>query len=132
MYTAEQWYPKTALAELLGVPVERVDDNRLYRALDELLPVLLHLLSHPDLAGPVNLAAPGAVSNAEFTAELARELHRPALAVVPPFVLEAAFGEMAQEMLLKGARVVPAKLLASGYEFRFPGLREALRAILNK
>lgn len=38
LYTAEQWYPKTALPELLGVPVERVDDNRLYRALDELLP----------------------------------------------------------------------------------------------
>jgi transposase len=38
LYTAEQWYPKTALAELLGVPVDRVDDNRLYRALDELLP----------------------------------------------------------------------------------------------
>ena len=38
LYTAEQWYPKTALAELLGVPVERVDDNRLYRALDQLLP----------------------------------------------------------------------------------------------
>ena len=38
LYTAEQWYPKTALPELLGVPQERVDDNRLYRALDELLP----------------------------------------------------------------------------------------------
>lgn len=38
LHTAEQWYPKTALPELLGVPVDRVDDNRLYRALDELLP----------------------------------------------------------------------------------------------
>ncbi len=38
LHIAEQWYPKTALAELLGVPVERVDDNRLYRTLDELLP----------------------------------------------------------------------------------------------
>jgi len=37
LYTAEQWYPKTALPELLGVPVECVDDNRLYRTLDELL-----------------------------------------------------------------------------------------------
>jgi transposase len=37
LHTAEQWYPKTALAELLGVPIERVDDNRLYRTLDELL-----------------------------------------------------------------------------------------------
>ena len=38
LYTAEQWYPKTALPELLGVPADRVEDNRLYRALDELLP----------------------------------------------------------------------------------------------
>ena len=46
LYTAEQWYPKTALPELLGVPVERVDDNRLYRALDELLPHKEALQSH--------------------------------------------------------------------------------------
>ena len=38
LYVSEQWYPKTALPDLLGVPVDRVDDNRLYRALDELLP----------------------------------------------------------------------------------------------
>ncbi len=38
LHTAEQWYPKTALPELLGVPVDRVDDNRLYRTLDQLLP----------------------------------------------------------------------------------------------
>ena len=38
LYVAEQWYPKTALPELLGVPASRVDDNRLYRALDKLLP----------------------------------------------------------------------------------------------
>jgi|SRR5665213_3991210 len=46
LYTAEQWYPKTALAELLGVPVERVDDNRLYRSLDELLPLKERLQVH--------------------------------------------------------------------------------------
>ncbi len=46
LYTAEQWYPKTALAELLGVPVERVDDNRLYRTLDELLPHKTKLQVH--------------------------------------------------------------------------------------
>jgi transposase len=38
LYISEQWYPKTALADLLGVPSARVDDNRLYRALDQLLP----------------------------------------------------------------------------------------------
>ncbi len=38
LHVAEQWYPKSAMAELLGVPAERVDDNRLYRTLDQLLP----------------------------------------------------------------------------------------------
>lgn len=46
LYIAEQWYPKTALPELLGVPQERVDDNRLYRALDELLPLKDQLEGH--------------------------------------------------------------------------------------
>ena len=46
LYTAEQWYPKTALAELLGVPIERVDDNRLYRTLDEVLPLKEKLQVH--------------------------------------------------------------------------------------
>jgi len=46
LYTAEQWYPKTALEELLGVPVENVDDNRLYRTLDELLPLKEQLQVH--------------------------------------------------------------------------------------
>jgi transposase len=46
LYTAEQWYLKTALAELLGVPVERVDDNRLYRTLDEVLRLKEQLQIH--------------------------------------------------------------------------------------
>lgn len=46
LHTSEQWYPKTALPELLGVPIERVDDNRLYRALDELLPHKAALETH--------------------------------------------------------------------------------------
>jgi transposase len=46
LYTAEQWYPKTALPELLGVPVEHVDDNRLYRTLDQLLPHKAALETH--------------------------------------------------------------------------------------
>ena len=46
LYISEQWYPQTALPELLGVPCERVDDNRLYRALDELLPLKDELEKH--------------------------------------------------------------------------------------
>jgi len=46
LYTSEQWYPKTALPEMLGIPAERIDDNRLYRALDELLPLKDQLEKH--------------------------------------------------------------------------------------
>jgi transposase len=46
LYTAEQWYPKTALPELLGVPRKHVDDNRLYRTLDQLLPHKAELEAH--------------------------------------------------------------------------------------
>jgi transposase len=46
LHTAEQWYPKTALPDLLGIPVEKVDDNRLYRALDKLLPHKAVLETH--------------------------------------------------------------------------------------
>ena len=46
LYVAEQWYPKTALPDLLGVPAERVDDNRLYRTLDQLLPLKEQLEVH--------------------------------------------------------------------------------------
>lgn len=100
-------------------------------ALAELAPALLHIIEHRDMSGPVNLVAPGAVDNAEFTRELARALHRPALAVVPAFALRLALGEMA-EMLLTGVRAVPKMLLESGYPFLQPELRGALEEMLRR
>jgi uncharacterized protein len=98
-------------------------------ALSELAPALQHIIEHETISGPVNLTAPGAVNNAEFTLELARALHRPALAVVPAFALRAILGEMA-EMLLSGVRAVPKKLLESGYKFKQPSLRQAMEELL--
>jgi transposase len=46
LYVSEQWYPKSAMPQLLGVPAERVDDNRLYRTLDQLLPHKAKLETH--------------------------------------------------------------------------------------
>ena len=46
LYIAEQWYPKSAMPQLLGVPAARVDDNRLYRTLDHLLPHKVKLEAH--------------------------------------------------------------------------------------
>ena len=46
LHIAEQWYPKSAMPQLLGVPADRVDDNRLYRTLDQLLPHKAKLEAH--------------------------------------------------------------------------------------
>jgi uncharacterized protein (TIGR01777 family) len=79
-----------------------------------------HIIRHQEISGPINLTSPRAVSNREFTRALARALRRPALLPVPGFVLRLLYGEMADALLLTGARVVPEKLTQTGFEFRYP------------
>ena len=100
-------------------------------SLDDVAGSVIHLIDHPELSGPVNVTAPNPVTNAEFTRILAGVVHRPAFLVVPEFVLRLG-GDAAQELLLSGARVMPRKLQASGYEFRHPELRQALQSILAR
>jgi uncharacterized protein len=88
-----------------------------------------YLLDHAEIDGPVNLTAPAAVTNAEFTAALARVLRRPALLRVPAPLVRAALGELSGE-LLGSQRVLPRRLLAAGFAFRHPDLASALTAAL--
>ena len=83
------------------------------------------------LHGALNLAAPDAVTNAEFTKTLGRVLHRPTLLNVPAFVLRAVAGEMAEEMLLASQNVVPKRLLEAGFKFEDDELEPALRKLLE-
>jgi uncharacterized protein len=89
-----------------------------------------YLLDQADIDGPVNLTAPVPVTNAEFTAELARALRRPALLRIPAPVLRAGLGELSGE-LLGSKRVVPRRLLQAGFAFRYPGIASALAAELT-
>ena len=99
---------------------------------DDLVGAAQHILDHETLRGPVNLVAPNPARNADFTAALGQALSRPAIFPVPKFALRLALGEMADGALLASQRVEPARLLASGYAFRFPELRAALENILEK
>jgi uncharacterized protein (TIGR01777 family) len=101
-------------------------------SLPDLLAAIVHILERPGLEGPVNLVSPNPVTNRDFTRALARALHRPAVLPVPPAALELALGEMARETLLASQRVVPAKLLASGFEFRHPRVEDCLRDLLRR
>ncbi|HKJ92681.1 MAG TPA: DUF1731 domain-containing protein, partial [Longimicrobiales bacterium] len=96
-------------------------------ALPELPHVVRFLLDHPTVSGPVNVAAPGKTTNAEFTHTLARVLGRRARLRAPEFLLRA-LGDLGDDLLLE-THVVPARLQAAGYQFLFPDLEGALRGL---
>ena len=96
-------------------------------ALEDHVRAMEHALATVGLHGPVNLVAPNPVMNAEFAATLGRVLGRPAIVPVPAFALELLYGEMARATILAGQRVLPRKLLRSGFHFAHPTLEEALQ-----
>ncbi len=126
--------PKQALMFRLGLG-GRFGSGRQWLSwisLDDIAGAYLHALTHDELAGPVNAVAPNPVTNAEFTATLARVLGRPAVLHVPAFAPKLVLGEFADEMLFSSMRIRPARLLETGYQFRFPELEPALRHTLDR
>jgi uncharacterized protein len=95
--------------------------------LDDAVGVLLRCLDDERASGPLNMSAPQPATNRELSKSLGHVLRRPAIAPVPAFALKLLYGEMAQ-IVTSGRRMVPAKLLQLGFEFRHPDLEDALRA----
>jgi uncharacterized protein len=98
---------------------------------DDVAGAIQHVMDHQELQGPVNTVSPNPVTNVEFTKALAAVLKRRAIFPMPEFAVRLVFGEMGEELFLASERVAPAKLTASGYQFKHPELREALEAILK-
>ncbi len=99
--------------------------------LDDVVRAIVHVLTHDECEGAFNLTAPEPATNAAFTAALGKALRRPTFLPVPKFALRAAFGEMAEHLLLSGQRVLPKRLLETGFEFGHPDLGAALSAALR-
>jgi uncharacterized protein (TIGR01777 family) len=116
----------------LGGPIGSGTQWMSWIARDDLVRLIAHAIATPSLAGVVNATAPEPVRNASFARELARALHRPAFLRLPAAPLRLAAGDLAEELLLGGQRVVPEKALKSGFVFRYPGLRGALAAMLGR
>ena len=100
--------------------------------LDDLLGVVLHALTDDSLVGPVNVVAPGAVTNADLSRTLGAVLRRPARMRVPGFGARLLFGELADGLLLASQHAVPAVLSESSFEFAYPTLEGALRHLLGR
>jgi NAD dependent epimerase/dehydratase family enzyme len=101
-------------------------------ALDDVVAALHFLVATSAVNGPVNLTAPGVVTNAEFTKTLGQVLSRPTIFPMPAFAARLAFGEMADALLLSSTRVAPQVLEAAGYRFAYANLEPALRHLLGR
>ncbi|WP_030933672.1 TIGR01777 family oxidoreductase [Streptomyces sp. NRRL B-24720] len=99
-------------------------------ALHDHIAALRHILDTPSLSGPVNLTGPAPVTNGEVTAAMGRVLRRPTLFAVPAPALRIALGDFAEDVL-GSQRVLPRRLLESGFSFAFPGIDASIRAALR-
>jgi uncharacterized protein (TIGR01777 family) len=100
--------------------------------LDDLVGLIIHAIAVDTVAGALNGTAPEPVRNADFAHALGRALHRPALLPLPAFALRLALGQLADELMLGGQRVLPEKAIETGYQFLYPTLDEALGEICGK
>lgn len=112
----------------------RMGDGRQWMSwvsLDDAAGAIEHGLMTAGLQGPVNVTAPEPATNADFTRTLGQVLSRPTRFRIPSGVLRLALGEMACGTILASARVLPAKLLGSGYRFHHSTLDRALRDVVG-
>jgi uncharacterized protein (TIGR01777 family) len=113
----------------------RLGNGRQYMSwlsLEDAIGSIHKALTDPGLRNAVNGVSPEPVTNATFTKTLGRVLGRPTFLAAPPVILRLLLGEMADGLLLSSTRVLPEKLLQSGYDFRHPDLETALRHLLGR
>jgi uncharacterized protein len=101
-------------------------------ALEDAVEIICTAMANERLAGPLNVVAPNPLRNADFTRIAAAALHRPAIFAAPAFALRMALGEAADALLLASQRVIPERLLAAGYAFRFREFESTFQALLNR
>lgn len=99
--------------------------------MDDIVGMIRYAIENESLQGPINGTAPEPVTNQVFTKTLAKVLKRPAFFRMPAFIVKLLFGEMGEELLLGGQRVIPDKIMQAGYEFKYPQLENALKEVTS-
>jgi uncharacterized protein len=115
----------------VGGPIAGGDQYMSWVHIEDVVGLFLWALDDHSVWGVINGTAPNPVTNAEFSKEFGRALHRPAFMPVPKFAVAALRGGDLADAVAGGARVVPRRALDLGYEFRHPQLGEALRSALG-
>jgi uncharacterized protein (TIGR01777 family) len=98
--------------------------------IEDMVRLIFHCIARDTIVGPVNGTAPNPVTNRQFSKALGAALSRPAFFPMPALVVKFLFGEMGEELLLQGKKVVPSKLQDTGFNFQYPLLPDALNNLL--
>lgn len=116
----------------LGGPMGSGEQYMSWIHIADMVRLIVFLIDHPVITGPVNAVSSQSVTNRDFARILAKVLRRPAFFRMPGFMLRLLFGEMADILLLASQRVLPTQAFGSGFEFHYPQLEGALENLLGK
>ncbi|WP_404339601.1 TIGR01777 family oxidoreductase [Pseudoalteromonas mariniglutinosa] len=124
-----------ALAKMLppfkfavGGPIADGKQGMSWIHIDDMIQLILFIIKHHEISGPINATAPNPVDNNEFSYTLANVISRPAMLRMPKWMIRLMMGEMA-DLLLYGQFVVPKKVLDHQYRFHYPELKSALESL---
>jgi uncharacterized protein (TIGR01777 family) len=115
----------------MGGPIASGQQAVSWVSIEDLIAAIDFLLKHTEISGPVNIVAPGAVSQRELAGALGEALHRPAFMPMPALALQILVGEMANELLIEGQNIYPQRLLQAGFHFSAPYIQTALQKIYS-
>jgi uncharacterized protein (TIGR01777 family) len=96
----------------------------------DLAEAFMFLLKHPEISGPINVCSPNPVRNKDLARALGKALHKPSFMPAPGFVIKLVLGEFGS-IILEGQKVIPGKLLVSGFAFQYPDIEKALQSIVG-
>lgn len=99
--------------------------------IDDLARAFEFVLEHPEISGPVNMCSPHPVRNEDLARALGKVMRKPSFIPAPAFMVKWVLGEFGS-VILEGQRVIPDRLLARGFSFRYPDIENALRSILDR
>ncbi|NRB10654.1 MAG: TIGR01777 family protein [Rickettsiaceae bacterium] len=99
--------------------------------LEDVIRVFDFFITNKNTKGIYNVTAPAPVTNEEFTKALGKTLNRFTILGMPAFIIKILFGEMGEELLLKGQYVVPQRLIDAGFKFYYNNIDQALTMLIN-
>lgn len=111
----------------------KIGDGKQYFSwvhIDDVVASYVFLINSSVSSGIYNLTSPNPVTNKIFTYNLSKKLNRPSIFTMPSFVIKTLFGQMGENILLEGQRVVPEKLTKEGFIFKYPLIDKSLENLL--